>query len=243
MNSTRIPRIAWAGSATVLVVVLLTWRVASDPDERSQVHVELSDRFPSSTAEDWVTYADFAAVVEMSRETKGEPDPTEVEHGEGDVPRTGVFTVKEVLWEADGGRRAPDSLEYSLLGWWLQDGDGKALAEEVSGDRPRLELGETYIISFAWQEERCYEGDGVVPAHWVGLGWGSELPYGDGQVGVGEFAGKQRDLREARAHADELPPESVSALTVGQPASAVAELLAQARPGPVEDYGPLPSDC
>jgi hypothetical protein len=207
------------------------------------VSAELSDRFPSTTAEDWVTYADFAAEVEVADERSSAPSAEDLKRGEGDLERTVILSIEDVLWRAPGGEPPPTELEYSALGWRFDDADANERKAIVADDRPRLEVGHKYVLAFHWQAERCYEGDGVIPAHWNGLGAGSVLPYADDTIGVGEFAGERRDLDEARADAEELPDDSVAAAAVGQDAHVIAAMLDATQPGKVEDFGPTPSDC
>lgn len=227
------------GLATALFACLLLSGCGGD----SRVPVELSDRYPSTTAADWVTYADFAAVVEVVDEKSGQPSAEDLERGEGDITRTVTLRVAEVLWQAPDRRQAPVELEYAALGWQFQDGNPKDLQPMVASDRPRLEVGGTYLMAFKWQQEVCYEGDGVIPAHWNGLGSGSVLPYDGKTIGVGEFAGEQRDLDAASEDAKDLPSDALASQAVGKDGKFAAQLLESARPGQAEDYGPAPSTC
>jgi hypothetical protein len=207
------------------------------------IAAELDDRYPSTSASDWVTYADFAAVVTVAAEESGSPNDEELERGEGDIDRAVVFSVDSVVWQKEGASAAPTDLEYAALGWQFGGGDAEARRPMISEDRPRLEVGETYVMAFAWQPRVCYEGDGVIPGHWNGLGYGSVLPYADETVGVGEFAGDQRSLEEAQKAAESLPTDSIAAQTVGQDASAVRALLDVATPSTIKDFGSAPSEC
>jgi hypothetical protein len=203
----------------------------------------LSDRYPSTTASDWVTYADFAAVVEVASEANGVPDKEDLERGEGDVGRTVNLRVLQVIWRSPGARPAPAEFEYAALGWHFSDGDSKDLRPMVANDRPRLEVGGTYLMAFTWQPEVCYEGDGSIPAHWNGLGGGSVLPYEQKSVGVGEFAGEQRGQQAALEDARTLPQDALAALATNRGADFVSQVLARTQPGEPEDLGPAPSSC
>ncbi|MGN0064698.1 MAG: hypothetical protein ACI379_10690 [Nocardioides sp.] len=213
------------------------------PTEPDVINAQLSDRFPNSTATDWVTYGDAVAVVEVTESRRGEPSEDALEIGEGDVPRTVEFTIKDIVWERPEARRLPESLDYPALGWHFKNGaveDAKAL---VSDDRPLFHEGHQYLVTLAWQDRRCYEGDGVIPGHWVGLGSGSSIPITDKILGVGEFGGQEQDLEAAQTMAKELPQDSVFAQVVGGSVDDVQHLLNDASPTKREDFGPSPSDC
>lgn len=212
-------------------------------DEPDVIHAQLSDRFPSTTATDWVTYGDAVAVVKVTASRRGEPSEDALEIGEGDVPRTVEFTVEDVVWERYGSERLPESLEYPALGWHFTDGGVKEAKVLVADDRPVFQAGNRYLITLAWQDERCYKGDGVIPAHWVGLGSGSSLPITGEILGVGEFGGVEQDLKGAQSAAKELPADSVVAQVVGGTVEDVQKLLENAAPVERGDYGPTPSDC
>ena len=228
----------WAAVAAGVACVLV-----SGCSNQSSVRVDLNDRYPSTTATDWVTYADFAAVVEVAGDKSSDPSAEELERGEGAVSRSVNLRVVEVLWRGSDSKQPPAELDYAALGWQFRDGDLENLMPMVASDRPRLEVGGTYLMAFTWQPEVCYEGDGVIPAHWNSLGSGSVLPYENKAVGVGEFAGEQRDEESATEDAKELPSDALSALAVGRDAQFVAAMLTISRPGEAEDYGPTPSTC
>lgn len=241
----RTDRVSHAAAIAVatLSISMLTGCDDAPTDAGSSVMVGLSDRYPSDTPQDWVTYADFAAEVEVVSETRTDPTSEDLKRGEGDLQRTVTLGVEDVLWRAPDGVAPPRELDYSALGYQFADGDAKTLQPMIAADRPRVEVGHRYVMAFRWQDERCYEGDGVIPAHWNGLGAGSELPYDNGAIGVGEFAGTDRSLETARTAARAFPNDSIAAQTVGLDASAVTALLTIATPGEEGDFGPTPSDC
>lgn len=233
---------AWVST---LGVVLLVPACGADtePPQSDVLRTHLSDRYPSTTASDWVTYGDVVAVVKVTGERRGEPSEDALKVGKGEVPRTVTFAVQDVVWERPGVKALPTSLEHPALGWRFEDGNVKDARALVADDRPSLRRGHTYVVAFAWQEERCYEGDGVIPARWVGLGAGSSIPLADGVLGAGEFAGEDRDLETARADAQKLPEGSVAGEVVGGTVEEVKTLLADATATAKGDYGPAPSDC
>lgn len=204
---------------------------------------EMADRYPSTTASEWVTYADFVAVVTIPEDRRAVPAQEALKRGEGAVDRAVRFAVEEVVWRKEGSRQPPASIVYPALGWEFRGGDVENAAEVVPDDRPRFEPGNRYVVAFAWEPERCYEGDGVIPPRWVGLGSGSALPFDGDVIGAGEFAGEERGIVAAEEYAEQLPTDSVAALVTGEPLDRLRALLAEAEPEPKGDYGPAPSDC
>lgn len=207
------------------------------------VTAEMSDRYPSTTAREWVTYADFVAVVTVPEDRRAEPAKEAVQRGEGNIERSVRFAVEEVVWRESGSRQPPASVVYPALGWQFRAGDVENAAELVPDDRPRFEPGNRYVVAFAWEPERCYEGDGVIPPGWVGLGAGSALPFDGDVIGAGEFAGEERDMLAAEEYAEGLPTDSVTVLVTGEPLDRLRTLLAEVEPGPKGDHGPAPGDC
>lgn len=157
------------------------------------------DRLPSTTASDWVTYADHVVVVTAGPEQAGRPTQTEVERGEGLIGRKIALQVKDVLWSRPGAAQpAPKAWDYNATGWVFADGDQQARKPVALHDRPRVETGHQYILAIAWEGAQCVEGE-AQPGHWIGLGEGSELPYDGDRIGQGEYEGKVRTLAEAQA--------------------------------------------
>ncbi len=209
-----------------------------------QVTIQLSDRYPSYTAQDWVTYSDAVALVEVTKEQREAPSEDDVQLGEGTVPRTVTLQVIDILWSAPEGTPLPQTVKYEALGWAFHSGNTESGAPLVSLDRPRFESGQQYLVALDWEDERCYEGDGVIPGSWRGLGANSALPVTDGVIGVGEFGGQQRDLARAEEYAASLLEEnSVAEAVTGEGPDDVRKLLAATEPGTPGDYGPQPSTC
>lgn len=79
----------------------------------SGVHV-----LPSSTAQDWVTYSDYAIPFTVTAESRGVPDPVETERDEGLIMRTVVADLSEPIWRRPGVEiPAPTSLNLGSGGW------------------------------------------------------------------------------------------------------------------------------
>ncbi len=211
---------------------------------QSTVKAELSDRYPSTTASDWVTYGDFVAVVRVAEDSRAELSAEVRERREGNIDRAVKLAIDEVVWQKQGSRRPPTTIVYPATGWHLREGvEIDDAAELVPDDRPRFEGGHRYVVTFAWQPPRCYVGDGARPARWVGLGSGSSLPFDGDVLGVGEFAGEPRDLKAAEEHSATLPGDSVAAQVTGEHIDVLAQLLADAKPEPKGDYEPSDSTC
>ena len=181
------------GVAACLALLFVVVGCASDddgsgqPSGRATVQTSLDDAYPSTTAKDWVTYADAVAVVTVVNE-RNSPSGIFEESGEGAVDRLITLQVDSVVWRRPGARELPPTLEYLALGWHVREGESlPTAAEVVAPDRPRLELDRTYVMALEWQPPLCYQGDGEIPEKWGGLGSGSALPFEDRVVGAGEF--------------------------------------------------------
>ncbi|MEV0666325.1 hypothetical protein ACIBI3_19405 [Actinomadura luteofluorescens] len=202
------------------------------------------DRLPSTSATDWVTYADHVVVASAASERRLPLGPTEAARGEGLIGRTVDMRVEKVLWSRKGApEAAPKRWTYNAAGFALTGGDQKAAAPMALHGRPRMEAGHRYILAIAWEPARCSPGDRPEHARWMGLGEGSELPYDGGVIGQGEMEGRVRTAAQARALAaagtgeqgleEEMIGQNASALTArlkAAPATQKQAPSAQARP-------------
>jgi hypothetical protein len=158
------------------------------------------DRYPSVSANEWVTYADHVAVVTPVSETEIAADTTEVERGEGMIGRKVTLRVDKILWSnPQAAAPAPQSFDRESSGWVFKDTERAKFALH---ERPRVETGHTYVAALHWEPEHCSEGDPVEPAHWVGLGAGSTLPFDDGTINKGEFEGSVQEAPTFATTAD-----------------------------------------
>lgn len=172
--------------------------------ERQVVLAHGDDRLPSTTAADWVTYADHVVVVTAAAEQSIAPTRTEVERGEGLIGRTVRLDVRQVLWSRDGAPQpAPKSWDYNATGALFTDRNVEAATPMALEDRPRIETGHQYILAITWEPGRCSAGDVPEPARWMGLGEGSELPFDNGVIGEGEMEGQVQTVADARTLATE----------------------------------------
>ncbi|MEU5634834.1 hypothetical protein ACH47C_33710 [Streptomyces rishiriensis] len=180
---------------------------------------------PSRTATDWVSYGDQVAVVRVLAEHE-RPDPETQDEAAGAgtyVPRTVDLRVTDRLWARPAAAALPGVVSVTVDGWQLHDGVRERVASQ---DAARLEVGHTYVISFARYE------DGV----WAQLGSGAALPYDHGRVGSGEFAGHdvtvdayRSALERQRVPGEEAP---VALRTAGKTADDVQKVLRSAEPDP-----------
>lgn len=190
------------------------------------------DRYPSHTAEDWVTYADHVVVVTPVDEVETPPAASEIERGEGLIGRNVEMRVDKVLWSRDDAPKpAPTSYTRQSTGW-VFDGDVKNRRKFVLEGRPRIELGHSYVIALRWEPTHCSEGDKPDPAQWVGLGEGSNLPFDEGVIGMGEFAGTVRPAPTvARNQADHSVEETpLAEALAGRGEEELVEALESATP-------------
>ena len=197
---------AWlVAAAVVLLATAVTggWWLMRAPVEGRLVVLDQagasSDRLPSTTAEDWVTYADHVLVVTPTDEEEVPPAEDEVQRGEGLIGRQVSLTVDGVLWSRpDPDRPAPDTLSWQV-------GAGSSRVAPTTGGRS-LEAAprgsspcHTYVVAVSWEDARCSSGDPRVSAQWRPLGGAAIVPADGGVIGVGEFEGRDRTAEEAKA--------------------------------------------
>ncbi|MBG0853090.1 hypothetical protein I2W78_14835 [Streptomyces spinoverrucosus] len=185
------------------------------------VLAESKDAVPSTTATDWISYGDHAAVVRVTAEHEGSADSEEVAAGEGYLSRTVDLQVKERVWSRSGAAALPTTLTIVADGWEFK-GDTKSRVG--SHDASRLEVGHDYLVSLA----------GFSDGEWSTLGTGGILPYDDSQVGQGEFEGETvtatayRSTLQARLVTGNEQP--LAYRSVGKSAADVKTFLTSATP-------------
>ncbi|MFE3456172.1 hypothetical protein ACFXKD_01405 [Nocardiopsis aegyptia] len=193
----RVLTAAGVGVAAVVVAVNAA-TYEPHPDELPLTSAAASYRKSGQSARDWVSNADHVVLVRAVDERIHEPEPVEVERGEGMVGRTVTLEVRRVLWSApDPARPAPETYEYPSWGFVFNGGvdDMRPIGAQ---DEPRVEVGHDYVIAIDWEEARCTPGDGRRPAMWMGLDNSSVVPADDGVVGNGESGGRVASARERR---------------------------------------------
>lgn len=220
-------------SVTGIAVAALAAPAADDQSapEPETLLAHGSDHLPSVTATDWVTYADHVVVVEAVSEEAIPPSEEELERGEGMIGRTVTLAIEDVLWSREGApQAAPETWEFSALGWVFTDGDTDDPVELALHDFPRVEVGHQYVMAIRWEEAVCTAGGDHLPAQWRGLGEGSEIPFDDGTLGNGESEGAVQDASDFAAHADLHPDQGVEELLAGEGADALVGVLEDAKP-------------
>lgn len=123
------------------------------------IPVEGEDRLPSTTASDWVTYADYVAVVHVTAQHVGEPPKDDLDGGS--VLRKLTLTVDRVLWSSPTTSAEPPQGDFSHLAFdYAYSGDDPGRRTRmVADDEPRLEVGHSYIMALDRQADRCTPGD------------------------------------------------------------------------------------
>ncbi|MFF9915621.1 hypothetical protein [Streptomyces sp. NPDC013457] len=227
-----------ASGAVLAVLGLAAWTARAEPPADSAlpksglVLGHGMDRYPSGSANEWVTYADYVAVVTPMSETEIAADATEVERGEGMIGRQVTMRVDKILWSSpQAAAPAPQTFNRDSSGWVFKDADRAKFALH---ERPRVELGHTYVAALHWEPERCSEGDPTEPAHWVGLGAGSALPFDSGVINKGEYEGSVQEAPAPTVPADtqgiEIIDLPVTEVMSGKGETELVNLLEQAVP-------------
>ncbi|WP_304455137.1 hypothetical protein [Nocardiopsis sp. YSL2] len=195
-------RVFTAAGAGVATVAFNAATYEPDPDELPLTNASVSYRKAGQTARDWVTNADHVILARAVDEQIHEPEPIEVERGEGMIGRTVSLDVQRVLWSAPApARPAPETYEYPAWGFVFNGGVDN-LTPIGTQDEPRVEVGHDYVIAIDWEEARCTPGDEPQPAMWMGLDNNSVVPADDGVVGNGESGGRVASAQERRSSSE-----------------------------------------
>lgn len=110
---------------------------------------EMQEALPSTTAQDWVTYADHVVTVTATSEHRGDPDAGVEESGEGVVPRFVTLRVDEVLWSRDGApERPPSELEIIWGGWSVSEGEDER--PFITADTVEISVGSSYVLPLVY---------------------------------------------------------------------------------------------
>jgi hypothetical protein len=208
--------------------------------------VDGDDRLPSTTAADWVTYADHVVVVTPQSETSSTPSEDERARGEGVTTRTLQLTVSQVVWsKADAQVPPPAVFAWNAYGWTWHDSPDQRV-KLVDPEEPRMELGHTYVMAIEWVPAHCTDEGTPIAGAWRGLGSGSTLPYDSRTLGVGEVG--DREVTAAAASSEALsakdPGYGLKDQMVGKDVASLARRLDKASPHPTKvDYGEADAPC
>ena len=221
-----------AASVTGIAVAALAAPASDDQSapEPETLLAQGSDHLPSVTATDWVTYADHVVVVEAVSEETIPPTEEELARGEGVIGRTVTLAIEDVLWSREGApQAAPETWDFSALGWVFTDGDTDDAVEMALHDFPRVEVGHQYVMAIRWEEAVCTADGDYTPAQWRGLGEGSEIPFDDGTLGNGESEGDVQDAEAFAAASDVHANEGLEEHLAGEGADALVSALEDAK--------------
>lgn len=181
----RMVLLAAAGAIVGAVAVAAVAVPADDGDNsaKSMVVGEAKGRFPTSSDQDLVTYADRLVAIEIRSER--EEALSGVTAGEGMIDRVVTIELGKTFWSREGAPLAPQSFELGVPGWTVHDGKRTEFA--IKG-APRFEVGNTYLALLT----RLANG------RWVPLGGDTVFPYNDKKFNRGEQKGgiKKGSIRE-----------------------------------------------
>ncbi len=183
---------ALVGAAAGTSGALLTGGPESTSDDTALFHG--ASRLPSTTPQDWVTYADYVLVLRPTAE-----QPTSLS-GDDDalVMRDVASDVVRVAWRSPSATQsAPSQLNMVMVGTHTTS-DGEQIDVAMEG-APRLEVGHTYLAAVSYVPARCSAGDIPEPAHFELLGEDALVPFDKGVVGQGEMEGTVRTASAASA--------------------------------------------
>lgn len=209
--------------AALVVPLVAACSGASSPgsagSSAATANVEIIDTLAAFTAKtlvDWKSLGDAIAIVDITdshADNSAAGDPTE---NGGTYGRIADVMVDDVLWERDDTTHAlPTRFSMRVWGWVAH---GNAQQAIVARGEPRLETGNTYLIAFA-----------KFKTGWAPLGDGAEVPFDNGVVGQGEWAG--RDPKDKQP--------AITAL-LGKNAAQVKQIVDETVPTPQSlEYGDL----
>lgn len=190
-----------------------------------------ADRFPNSTAADWITYADHVVLGSVTQERRVPPSPVETERGEGLVLRELTISVDKVLWSAPGEKpTAPSIFQWPALGWEFKSDPFPHETIMTGEHAPRLEVGNTYIFALDRPAGYCEATPAGAPT-WRGLGAASVLPVSDGVIGSGEFESRLVSPADVRPEWEEIGA-TLAASVAGKDVAVLTAALSRANADP-----------
>jgi hypothetical protein len=164
-----------------------------------------SDRFPSESFKDWVSYADQVSVVSVvSEEALAEEV---IEPGDSYIPRAVTLSIEKTLWRREGAPSARDHVRVITFGWAAKDGERRPV---TAWDGPRLEVGSRYVMPLVRAPR-----DG---AEWTPLSLGATLPLNGNVISIAGIVGL---------------PSTIAKQMEGKTPTELVEVLAQTRPDPI----------
>lgn len=193
-------------AALVLVLlVTLVWVVQLTKSPPVRGMDGGSDRFPSETLSDWVSYGDHVAIVTVVDE-KALPED-EMDSGSGIVPREVTLRIEEAIWSREGAPPVDDEVRVVTWGWIVEDGERQPVAARGG---PRLELQSRYVTPLVRAPR-----DGV---DWTPLSDSATLPLDGDRISTTKIVGS---------------PSPIALDLDGATTEELATAVAQAAPDPV----------
>lgn len=196
---------------------------------------EMQEALPSSTAQDWVTYADHVVTVTATSAHRGDPDAGVDESGEGIVPRFVTLRVDESLWSREGAPEPPPSeLEIIWGGWSVSEGEDEQ--PFITADTVEISVGSSYVLPVVYLA--LFDES----PSWTPLSVAAVLPVADGTIGRGSrwntFAGPQESYQppaddpnvELRREVWGRPVSYLTSVLTATPADPAAEPFMDAEP-------------
>jgi hypothetical protein len=139
--------------------------------------VDPTAAFSAPTLQDWKDLGDAIVAVSVisDRKVVGAAATTD-----GVFGREIDVQVLHVYWQRGPAFAPPDNFTTKAWGW-VQDGN--SLRPIVARGEPRLEPDHLYLLAIA-----------KFTTGWAGLGSGAEVPFDVGQVGYGEWEGRDKNI-------------------------------------------------
>lgn len=202
--------------------------------------VEGADARPSSTASDWVTYADYVLITHAASDSEVSPSATELNQANGVINRRVHLMVDSVLWaRPDASVPAPTSFDWTAFGWFF-NGDPSNRVKMAGAGEPRIEPGHTYVMAVFWKPAVCDGSTVAAPAGWKALGGQSVVPFDSEVLGNGESEGRVEtaDERISALKSSGRLPEFPDEL-MGRSSNALRMALQAAQVEPQQTFGPV----
>jgi hypothetical protein len=165
-RSRLLPAALVAAALAAVLGGIVAWALLrSDPSVSSVATVKgASDRFPSESLGDWVSYADRVSVVSVLREDAIPPVR------DGYLARAVILGVEETIWKRPDAPATAASIRVITYGWAVDEGSRRPAA---AWGGPRLELDGRYLVALV-----CAPRDGAL---WTPLAEEATLPL-DGET-------------------------------------------------------------
>lgn len=180
--------------------------------------MEGSDYFPSTSLENWKSYADHVAVVTVEAERALPARDHVLEHKEGVIGRVTTLAIERILWSAPRVPALGREIEVEQAGWIVKGDRRTPFALEGA---ERVVPGERYLMPLLQADT-----DGGRKEWWP-LTQSSQLPIVDGRVAADADSGTP-----VRAELAGMTIEQVEEKVLAQAPDPVAEKYRHLRPQP-----------